>query len=184
METYRISSNISGLFRSRIFIRSFIAMMIVCVLSSAPCFELFSAAPTKTRGKSWLTLWNSIIQRVTLTASTWLQRLPMYLYRSHTYSAGRWCFQLCLSVYPQGNGFPMWPLPIMPLTRPVQSCWLGTIPLLHGMPPPPPSKTCSNLFTWDLLASRRLAFNWKAFLFYVARCKRDPVHNEAKSLEW
>lgn len=42
---YRMSSKISGLLRSRCFIRSFIAVMIICVLSSAPCFELFSAAP-------------------------------------------------------------------------------------------------------------------------------------------
>ena len=40
-----MTSNISGLLSSLIFILSFIAMMMVCVLSSAPCFELFSAAP-------------------------------------------------------------------------------------------------------------------------------------------
>lgn len=43
--TSLIKSKISGLFRSRIFIRSFMAMMKFWVLSSAPCFELFSAAP-------------------------------------------------------------------------------------------------------------------------------------------
>ena len=42
---YRISSKISGLLRSRCFIRSFMAVMMIWVLSSAPCFELFSAAP-------------------------------------------------------------------------------------------------------------------------------------------
>lgn len=42
---YLMRSNISGLFLSLIFIRSFIAMMIFWVLSSAPCLELFSAAP-------------------------------------------------------------------------------------------------------------------------------------------
>lgn len=40
-----ISSKISGLLRSRIFMRSFRTMMMFCVRSSAPCFELFSAAP-------------------------------------------------------------------------------------------------------------------------------------------
>ncbi|TNN72095.1 hypothetical protein EYF80_017672 [Liparis tanakae] len=43
--TLRISSKISGLFLSRIFIRSFMAMMMCCVRSSAPVLELFSAAP-------------------------------------------------------------------------------------------------------------------------------------------
>lgn len=43
---YLISSNISGFSRSLCFILSFIAVMIVFALSSAPCFELFSAAPT------------------------------------------------------------------------------------------------------------------------------------------
>lgn len=43
--TSLIKSKISGLFRSRIFIRSFMAMMKFWVRSSAPCFELFSAAP-------------------------------------------------------------------------------------------------------------------------------------------
>lgn len=42
-----MSSKISGLFRSRVFILSFIAVMMICVLSSAPCLELFSAAPDK-----------------------------------------------------------------------------------------------------------------------------------------
>ena len=51
----------------------------------------------------------------------------------------------------------------MPLARPVQTCSLGTIDLLHGTPP---SKTCSNLFTCDLLASRRLAFDWKAYCYW------------------
>lgn len=45
MNTFRISSKISGLFLSRIFILSFIAMMMCCVRSSAPVLELFSAAP-------------------------------------------------------------------------------------------------------------------------------------------
>lgn len=40
-----ISSNISGLLRSRIFMRSLSTMMIFWVRSSAPCLELFSAAP-------------------------------------------------------------------------------------------------------------------------------------------
>jgi len=40
-----MSSNISGLFCSRISMRSFIAMMMLDVLSSVPCLELFSAAP-------------------------------------------------------------------------------------------------------------------------------------------
>lgn len=40
-----MSSNMSGLFRSRSFILSLIALIMLCVLSSAPCFELFSAAP-------------------------------------------------------------------------------------------------------------------------------------------
>ena len=43
--TLRISSKISGLFLSRIFILSFMAMMMCCVRSSAPVLELFSAAP-------------------------------------------------------------------------------------------------------------------------------------------
>ena len=46
-KTFLIISNISGLFLSRIFIRSFIAVTIPSFLSSAPCFELFSAAPRK-----------------------------------------------------------------------------------------------------------------------------------------
>lgn len=44
-KTSLIKSKISGLFRSRIFIRSFMAMMMFWVRSSAPCLELFSAAP-------------------------------------------------------------------------------------------------------------------------------------------
>lgn len=45
LKILRISSKISGLFLSRIFILSFIAMMMCCVRSSAPVLELFSAAP-------------------------------------------------------------------------------------------------------------------------------------------
>lgn len=45
--TSRISSKISGLFLSLIFILSFMAIMIFWVRSSAPCLELFSAAPEK-----------------------------------------------------------------------------------------------------------------------------------------
>lgn len=44
-KTSWISSKISGLLRSRIFMRSFSTMMMFCVRSSAPCLELFSAAP-------------------------------------------------------------------------------------------------------------------------------------------
>lgn len=40
-----ISSKISGLLRSRIFMRSLSTMMMFWVRSSAPCLELFSAAP-------------------------------------------------------------------------------------------------------------------------------------------
>lgn len=40
-----MSSKISGLLRSRIFMRSLSTMMMFCVRSSAPCLELFSAAP-------------------------------------------------------------------------------------------------------------------------------------------
>lgn len=47
--TSRISSKISGLFRSRIFMRSFMAIMMLWVRSSAPILELFSAAPTKSK---------------------------------------------------------------------------------------------------------------------------------------
>lgn len=43
--TSLMSSKISGLFLSLIFIRSFMAMIIFWVRSSAPCLELFSAAP-------------------------------------------------------------------------------------------------------------------------------------------
>lgn len=43
LKSFLISSKISGLFLSRIFILSFIAVMICCVWSSAPIFELFSA---------------------------------------------------------------------------------------------------------------------------------------------
>lgn len=45
LKILRISSKISGLFLSRIFILSFMAMMMCCVRSSAPVLELFSAAP-------------------------------------------------------------------------------------------------------------------------------------------
>lgn len=45
LKSFRISSKISGLFLSRIFILSFMAMMMCCVRSSAPVLELFSAAP-------------------------------------------------------------------------------------------------------------------------------------------
>jgi hypothetical protein len=46
-QAYRMSSKISGLVRSRCFILSFMAVMMICVLSSAPCLELFSAAPLR-----------------------------------------------------------------------------------------------------------------------------------------
>lgn len=49
LNTFRISSKISGLFLSRIFILSFMAMMMCCVRSSAPVLELFSAAPEDER---------------------------------------------------------------------------------------------------------------------------------------
>ena len=49
--THLISSNTSGLSFSLSFILSFIAMMIVFALSSAPCFELFSAAPVSNNFK-------------------------------------------------------------------------------------------------------------------------------------
>ena len=48
LEIWNISwmtSNTSGRFFSRIFILSFMAMMMFWVLSSAPCLELFSTAP-------------------------------------------------------------------------------------------------------------------------------------------
>ena len=51
--THLISSNTSGLSFSLSFIRSFIAMMIVFALSSAPCFELFSAAPAENNLKTF-----------------------------------------------------------------------------------------------------------------------------------
>lgn len=44
-KTSLMSSKISGLFLSLIFILSFMAMMMFWVRSSAPCLELFSAAP-------------------------------------------------------------------------------------------------------------------------------------------
>lgn len=43
--SYLINSNISGFSCSRCFIRSRIAVIIEFALSSAPCLELFSAAP-------------------------------------------------------------------------------------------------------------------------------------------
>lgn len=43
-----ICSKISGLFLSLIFMRSFRTMMMFWVRSSAPCLELFSAAPDET----------------------------------------------------------------------------------------------------------------------------------------
>ena len=45
--SYLIKSNTSGLSFSLSFILSFMAMMMVLALSSAPCLELFSAAPDK-----------------------------------------------------------------------------------------------------------------------------------------
>lgn len=42
-----MSSKISGLFLSRIFMRSFRTMIMFWVRSSAPCLELFSAAPER-----------------------------------------------------------------------------------------------------------------------------------------
>lgn len=64
LEIWNISwmtSNTSGLFRSLIFILSFMAVMMVRVLSSAPCFELFSAAPAienqRLCGRTEVTLW-------------------------------------------------------------------------------------------------------------------------------
>ena len=45
--SYLINSKISGFSRSLFFMRSFMAVMILFALSSAPCFELFSAAPAK-----------------------------------------------------------------------------------------------------------------------------------------
>lgn len=53
LKILRISSKISGLFLSRIFILSFMAIMMCCVLSSAPVLELFSAAP---EDKKWQTI--------------------------------------------------------------------------------------------------------------------------------
>ena len=47
-----ISSKISGLFLSLIFILSLMAMMMFWVLSSAPCLELFSAAPESKRPRN------------------------------------------------------------------------------------------------------------------------------------
>ena len=58
--TYLIVSKISGFEASLSFILSFMAMMIVLALSSAPCFELFSAAPelrTQNYTLKWLYHW-------------------------------------------------------------------------------------------------------------------------------
>lgn len=44
---YLSNSNISGLSQTRCFMRSCIAVITDCALSSAPCLELFSAAPAK-----------------------------------------------------------------------------------------------------------------------------------------
>lgn len=49
---YLMSSKISGWSRSRCNIRSFIACMIDMALSSAPCLELFSAAPVRAKRKT------------------------------------------------------------------------------------------------------------------------------------
>jgi len=57
--THLMRSKMSGLLRSRSFIRSLMALMMLWVLSSAPCFELFSAAPvspwqrSENRSQSW-----------------------------------------------------------------------------------------------------------------------------------
>lgn len=56
-----ICSKISGLFLSLIFMRSFRTMMMFWVRSSAPCLELFSAAPDVKRQRSArnvLNMWN------------------------------------------------------------------------------------------------------------------------------
>lgn len=47
LSIYLSNSNISGLSQTRCFMRSCIAVITDCALSSAPCFELFSAAPAK-----------------------------------------------------------------------------------------------------------------------------------------
>lgn len=62
LNTLRISSKISGLFLSRIFIRSFMAMMMCCVRSSAPVLELFSAAPEGDAASSQEAIINMTIQ--------------------------------------------------------------------------------------------------------------------------
>lgn len=51
-----MSSKISGLSLSRCFILSFMAVMMELALSSAPCFEDFSAAPAKHTAQAVLTL--------------------------------------------------------------------------------------------------------------------------------
>lgn len=50
--THLMSSKISGLFLSLIFILSLMAIMMFWVLSSAPCLELFSAAPEEEEEKT------------------------------------------------------------------------------------------------------------------------------------
>ena len=55
LETYLMRSKTSGLSRSLSFMRSFMAMIMVLALSSAPCFELFSAAPRKNIERSFKT---------------------------------------------------------------------------------------------------------------------------------
>lgn len=68
-----MSSKISGLFLSRIFMRSLRTMIMFWVRSSAPCLELFSAAPERKYNKSDFrinspvqagqqTIWNGSIQ--------------------------------------------------------------------------------------------------------------------------
>lgn len=58
--THRICSKISGLSRSRCFIRSFIAVIIELALSSAPCFDDFSAAPANDTTQAMQGLFASI----------------------------------------------------------------------------------------------------------------------------
>lgn len=87
--TSLIKSKISGLFRSRIFMRSFMAMMKFWVRSSAPCFELFSAAPVhqkihnahqeQTHTKSCLTESGQGYQSYKLPFTWWLLILTFTL---------------------------------------------------------------------------------------------------------
>lgn len=51
--THLMSSKISGLFLSLIFILSLMAIMMFWVLSSAPCLELFSAAPKEEKTQTF-----------------------------------------------------------------------------------------------------------------------------------